>query len=606
MIDISTVTARPCRSTRWRASAPLAPRPVVLMIWLLCLCPIGTAWALPAGRHWIPTDTTQVPGHTRLLPTRIDLDSLGCPMLYAAAVGGIGSDYTALSWRDSAWVQRWSLGYGITWMSLVDDPAGGHPLIWQASIPSTLSAAVDLIGGDWLVMSEDLGDTYATPDTIAKVDDTSFYYAGAVSSHWRWAVKADWQLGVRLFSSRDRGPWHEYRVDSTGTLNNSLFRSVAIQTLDDSSALVGWTKDGSYRLQWGVLSGDAWERKPATWFSAGGRATGLALSRGGGDGFWVGWATGEPYVVRSWLKDGEWAPPESLTCDYHMPGPWRSVLVQLSRDPFRYPVVSWLAWTGYDGSPFSLSLSVPTDSGDYPVAENLEDTYWIAQGAVIRDINEDVWVVWWNEWLEGMFWTHSAVRATAVDLRVERPAHEPRGHAPWGRRRLVRWELSEPAPGSYWTVQRAEWGGAFTSVARLRAGPEPAMSWEDPESMRGPARYRLRRESVDRRYEWLSGEVTWPPMAGRRFRALPVRVPIMGPLEFTVEGAAAGPLRLRVYDVQGRLVDRREVTASGQGHDEVRFGDGALSRPLSSGIYFLAMTDAAGAESETTRIVMLR
>jgi hypothetical protein len=576
------------------------------MVWLLCLCPVGSAWALPTGRYWIPTDTTRVPGHTRLLPDRIDLDSLGCPMLYAAAIGGIGSDYAALSWRDSSWVQRWSLGYGIQFVRLVDDPAGGHPLIWQVHPPPTLSAAGDLIGGDYLVMSEDLGDTYATPDTVARVDNSSMFFEGAVSSHWRWAVKADWQLGVRLFSSRDRGPWREYRVDSTGTWSNSDFGSVAIQTLDDSSALVGWTRDGSYRLQWGVLSGDTWERKPATWFATGMLSTGLALRRGEDNEFWAGWAESKPYVVMSQLKDGEWAPPESLTSAYRLPGPWHSVAVQLSRDPFRYPVVSWLAWTERGGAPFSLSLSVPTDSGEYPEAENLEDTYWIAQGTVIRDINEDVWVVWWNQWLEGMFWTHSAVRATAANLRVERPAHEPRGREPRGRRRLLRWELSEPAPGSYWTVERAAWGGAFTSVARLRAGQEPAMSWEDPEPMRGPVRYRVRRESVDRRYEWLSGEVRWPQRSWPRFRALPPRVPITGPMELAVEGAAAGPLRLRLYDVQGRLVGRQEVTASGQGRDEVRLGAGALPQPLSSGIYFLTMTDAAGAESETARIVVLR
>jgi hypothetical protein len=525
-------------------------------------------------------------------------------MLYAAAIGGIGPDYAALSWRDSTWVQRWSLGYGIQWMSLADDPEGGHPLIWQVPPPQTLSMAADLIGGDYLVMSEDLGDTYATPDTIAKVDNSSFFYAGAVSPHWRWAVKADWQLGVRLFSSRDRGPWREYRVDSVRT--NWDFGSVAIQTLNDSSALVGWTRDGSYRLQWGVLSGDTWERKPATWFATGMLAGGLALRRGEDNEYWAGWAEAAPYIVMSRLKDGEWAPPESLTSAYRMPGPWSSVSVQLSRDPFRYPVVSWFAWTGYDGAPFSLSLSVPTDAGEYPVAENLEDTYWIAQGTVIRDINEDVWVAWWNEWKEGMFWTHSAVRATAVNLRVERNRHAPGRHEAWGRRRVVRWELSEAAPGSYWTVERAEWDGSFATVARLRAGPEPAMSWEDPEPRGMPVRYRVRRESVDRRYEWLSGEVSWPPKTGGGFRALPPRVLGKGPLELTVEGAAAGPLRLRLYDVQGRLVGQREAIASGQARDVVRLDAQALPRPLPSGSYFLAMTDATGAESETARIVVLR
>jgi hypothetical protein len=522
-------------------------------------------------------------------------------MLYAAAIGGIGSDYTALSWQDSAWVQRWSLGYGIQFMRLVDDPARRHPLIWQALGPEGYSVASPQLEDGYLVMSEDLGDSYATPDTVAPVDPYSFIYAGAVSPTWRWAIKADWSLGVRLFSSRDRGPWQEYRVDSTRW--NSQFRSVAIQTLNDSSALVGWTRDGSYRLQWGVLSGDTWERKPMPWFATGMLASGLAMRHATDGGFWVGWAESRPYVVMSRLKDGVWAPPESLNCAYRLPDNWFGIGVDLSRDTLRYPVVSWLA---SQGGFCTFCLSVPTDSGDYPVAENLEGTDWVGLAVVVRDANEDTWVAWWNEALEGMFWTHSAVRATAVDLRVERSGRGPGRPEPWGHRRVVRWELSEPAPGSYWAVERAGWGGAFMAVARLRAGPEPAMSWEDPESMRGPVRYRVRRESVDRRYEWLSGEVSWPPGAGRRFRVLPPRVPITGPLELTVEGAAAGPLRLRLYDVQGRLVGQREVTALGQGRDEVRLGAGALPGPLSSGIYFLTMTDAAGAESETARIVVLR
>jgi hypothetical protein len=522
-------------------------------------------------------------------------------MLYAAAIGGIGNDHTALSWRDSAWVQRWSLGYDITFSRLVDAPAGGHPLIWQALGPEGYSVASPQLLDGYLVMSEDLGDTYATPDTVAPVDPYSFIYAGAVSPTWRWAIKADWSLGVRLFSSRDRGPWQEYRLDSTRW--NSQFRSVAIQTLNDSSALVGWTRDGSYRLQWGVLSGDTWERKPMPWFATGMLSSGLAMRHAADGGFWVGWAESQPYVVMSRLKDGVWAPPESLDCAYRLPDHWYSIGVDLSRDTLRYPVVSWLA---SQGGYCTFCLSVPTDSGEYPVAENLEGTDWVGLAVVVRDANEDVWVAWWNDALEGMFWTHSAVRATAVNLRVERNRHAPGRHEAWGRRRVVRWELSEPAPGSYWTVERAEWGGAFTSVARLRAGPEAAMSWEDPEPVRSPVRYRLRRESVDRRYEWLSGEVRWPPRTGGRFRAWPPRVPVTGPLELTVEGAAAGPLRLRLYDVQGRLVGEREVTASGQGRDDVRLDAAALRRPLSSGIYFLAMTDAAGAESETARIVVLR
>ncbi len=588
----------------WRAGCSVKLATAVALLALVVLA--GAAWALPAGRYWIPTDTTRVPGHTRLLPTRIDLDSLGSPMIYAAAVGGIGSDYSALSWRDSAWVQRWSVGHGIAWMSLVDDPSGGHPLIWQEAIPQALTVAGALDGGNWLVMSEDLGDTYSRPDTIAAVDYSNYFYAGAVSAHWRWAVKADWRLGVRLFSSRDHGPWREYRVDSSGRWASSDFGSVAIQTLDDSSALVGWTRDLTYHLQWGVLRGDTWERMPATWFATGMLATGLALRRGEDNEFWAGWAETDPNIAMSRLKDGVWSAPESLTCDYRIRGGWCTVAVQLSRDPFRYPVVTWLACNTGAGAPFSLCVCVPDESGKYGVAENLEGTDWIAQGTVIRDRNEDVWAVWWNEEMEGMFWTHSAVRATAINLRIERNGHGPGRPEPWGRRRVLRWELSEPGPGSYWAVERASLDGPFEAVARLRAGEVPALRWEDPEPTGSPVRYRIRRESVDRRYEWVSAELGWPAWVGQRFRVLPPRMPVLGPLEFTVEGAAAGPLKLRLYDVQGRLVGQREATASGQGRDVVRLDATALPRPLSSGIYFLGMTDASGAEAENTKVIVLR
>ena len=79
-----------------------------------------------------------------------------------------------------------------------------------------------------------------------------------------------------------------------------------------------------------------------------------------------------------------------------------------------------------------------------------------------------------------------------------------------------------------------------------------------------------------------------------------------GPLEFTVEGATAGPLQLRLYDIQGRLVTRQEATALGQGRDVVRLDAAAMRGPLPSGVYFLTTTDAAGAESENTKVVVLR
>jgi hypothetical protein len=536
-----------------------------------------------------------------LLPTGVVLDSLAQPMIYAAAVGGIGNDYTALSWRDSSWVQRWSLGYGVNFMYPGDGPPGRYPLIWQTLRPEgdpnltrVQSPAGSQYGYGYLVMSEDLGDTYARPDTIAQVDPYSFIYAAATAPPRRWAVKVNGNYGLRLFSLDSAGKWTERVIRD----NSKFVFSIAIQTLDDTSVVVAWPQISSYRLHWGVLRGSSWEEKPPTPFGTGMMSSLLALHRAGPAKFWAAWSEGKPYHLLSRLDVAEesWALPDTLGCAFRWPGQWGTNSTYFSPDTLRYPVVAWTAQNFNRGAMNSLCVCVPTESGEYPVAENLEGTDGIAQAGIARDANEDIWVVWWNDELEGMFWTHSVVRATATALCVARGGSKP----------LLRWTLSEPAPGSWWTVLRADRDGPFETVGRVRAGNDTEMSWVDAWPVHGHVRYRLRRDCVDKRYEWLSEEAPWPVKSRKPLLSLLPRPLESSEVPFEVEWAAAGPMQIELYDIQGRRVLTRTEPGTGLATVSSALDLTQLERRCTSGIYFLRVTDAAGERSEAAKVVVLR
>jgi hypothetical protein len=566
---------------------------------LLATCWWSDAGALPPGRYWLPVDTTRVPGHTRLFVTGVSLDSLGRPMLYAAAEGGIGNDYTALSWADSAWVQRWSLGHSLPYMFMADGPAGRHPLVWQAyGLDELLArpgagarasqAARPLLSDDYLVMSEDLGTTWAPPDTIAPVSPYSWIFAAATSRERRWAVKVDSDIGLRLFSSAAPRNWVERRIGTARGVN-----AVAIQTVNDTTAVVVWPEHQLYRLRWGLMAGDVWE-EVAEAPTTGMRPSGVSMRRAGPGEYWVQWTDDDSFARLARLNpiQRSWSAPDTLRCAYRRSDvAWRSIATRFSPDTLPYPAVAWQA-VSYPGSSYTLCVCVPSDSGVYPVAENLPFTDGVAQARIVRDVNEDVWVAWWTVDLQGMFWTHSVVGATASGLRVEK----------WGKRQTLRWTLSETAPGSWWTVLREERSGGMAAVARVRAGAGTEMSWVDDRPALGPTHYQLRRDCVDRRYEWLSSRVRW---AGRGWRIIGPRwLPGDGggQIAFGFDGAA-GPLVLELYDVQGRMVARQGSSAWRAEPQALRLG---LPARLASGVYFLRAADLAGTDAAVAKVVVLQ
>jgi hypothetical protein len=167
----------------------------------------------------------------------------------------------------------------------------------------------------------------------------------------------------------------------------------------------------------------------------------------------------------------------------------------MSRDDGEYPIVAWGAQrNGRTG----ICICIPTDAGYTSPAEELTFANDGIVPSVARDRNGDAWIAWWK-FYDGIFWTHTYVTAVAQDGAVVGDEAQ----------RTISWTLSESAPETWWAVLRARPGEAFESVARVRATASPAMSWTDDTPAGLPLRYRIRRESVDVRYEWVSNDIPW-------------------------------------------------------------------------------------------------
>lgn len=561
---------------------------------LACVAPTGARGALPPGRSWTSVAHATMPGHTRFMPSGMSLDSLGRPLAYGALVGGIGPDGGCMGWHDTAWVAHWKVGTSISWLRVADDATPGHnPVAWQ-----TAEALFPPPGyaRQCLVVSEDLGHAMAPPDTVALVDATTWTFRATATSRCRWVIKPDMRRGLLLFASRDFGPWTE-RVLASPEDVGVVLGGVAVAALDDTTALVLWSMcfgtDRPSRIHWGLLRGDDWREDVAP-FTVGLLPNGLAVRRSPAGGHWVAITDRKPHVLLTRFHDGVWSQPESLTCVYPTPGSYRARLIWMSRDTLAYPVVAWYAEDQRLQS--RICVSIPSDDGTYPPGEELATG--VALFDVARDVNEDVWVCWGTADTRGMFWTHSVVRATAQDLAVQKEKS----------RLCLRWSLSEPAPGSWWTVLRSVDGGPFEPVARLRAGATEAMSWLD-EGLgardRKDVGYRLRRDCVDKRYEWLSDPVAWLDRGHRPHLRLASRVPCAPTVEFAIE-SVPGPLDLELFDIQGRRLLRRTevIPANGRLSSSLDLR-GTQIGGIGNGIYFLRIRDA-GAEETIAKVVVLR
>ena len=214
-------------------------------------------------------------------------------------------------------------------------------------------------------------------------------------------------------------------------------------------------------------------------------------------GLWLLW-TERHWVHVSCYRDGRWSRGDSLVST-HPPGQtfW-AAWCDASRDTAERPVLVW-SDRGYGYTYRDVAcIAWPIDSGWTP-GEEIPGSENAVIPTVTRDLNVDVWVAWSPLGLGlGDFYLHTYTRATANNVRVEGV----------GRRRWLAWTLSEPAPETWWAVLKSDRGGESTPVARVQAGPGLEMSRADDSPPAGHPRYKVRRECVDARYQWLSPEAT--------------------------------------------------------------------------------------------------
>jgi hypothetical protein len=307
---------------------------------------------------------------------------------------------------------------------------------------------------------------------------------GAASSRRRWVAFNDaGNSSVRLFYSDAPGSWTE---DLTGAIGD---QGIGIIAADDTTALLAWA--GTPGLRWGTLSGSRWV--------LGSEILGDGLSiqptfcRRASGGFWMGFATERDYVLVRSLNNGVWGVPTKINANYRNPAPSliHSKWFALSQDGGEYPAIAWDAYDGAAGVE-AILVSVPTDTG-WTVADQLADDQEGVLPTVARDKNGDVWVAYWRFATTGLFITHTYTTVTASIPLVSAS----------GPQNLVKWQLSQPAPETWWAVLRQNASGDYVLATRMRAGGPTAMSWVDSLPPSG-ARYRIRRESTDKRYEWLS------------------------------------------------------------------------------------------------------
>lgn len=571
---------------RWAAHLPVA----------LCAC-VATltftsgvkapALALPPGRSWSAiVDTLKIPGHTYgVAPKRLETDLQGRPLSFVEALGGIGRDMYVLRWQDSTWVSLDHLGYGTKGVRPVPSPDGTYHLVWGGLEEIMTDRLVT-----YLVMSALVADTLTRPDTVTTFHSLSLRYAAAASPLRRWAAVDD-NGDLRLLYSDALGIWHEAPVGEHGD------RGMAVATLDDTTALVAW-KDLDLGPGAGTLRGSTWTLAgppPMT-----GPLDGALLFRmRPSGGYWLSWATQEDFVGVTSYRDGAWSEADSIRCAYLRPGGhYAQSLVHMSRDEGEYPAVSWMAVSALNGLT-SVCVCVPDETG-FTVAENLPGSEEGLSPVIARDRNHDVWVVWQAP--DGMAWTHTYTRATASAPTVTGT----------GSKRFINWTLSEPAPGSWWAVLRARGEDPYEELARVKAGAVTGMTWTDLSPPAGTLRYRIRRECLDRKYEWLSDEVGWPvdvpalPPGGSLRLVLASPNPSSEAIRLELVDASAGPLDVRVYDLRGRLVLHQTSVATGTGQDSILVNLATAAGGPTPGLYFLRVVDASGQVSPAAKLVLLR
>lgn len=565
--------------------------------------------ALPAGRGWAPATELSFPRVLDIGFPRLEADTLGSPILWASALWDTSPPrcerFVARAWQDSAWIspRLSSLYYG----PFPEPVVSSTSRVFAAWTSWGCPVNYDYVP---VVISEILPDRMAEPDTAMIVVDGDVEWGAAASRTRRWVARQDWRFPsswrVRTAYSDTARVWHELPmlgIDEDHCTIAPLSEHSAMMVYVGESGLA-WARavDGTW-VEQGVLD-------PRPWTAAHPK---LRIRPSGG--LWLLWT--ERTQVHVSMYDGtRWWRGDSLVAAHPAGQTFWAAWCDASRDGAERPVLVWVD-LGYGYTYRNvLSISVPDDHG-WPTGEEIpgSEGHFTPIPTTMRDRNGDVWVAWAR--IGGVDvdagFIHTYCKAVTGPPRVVGA----------GRQRAVAWDLSEPAPGSWWTVLRARFDGPFEPVARLQADSTLSLSWRDDSPPAGLLRYKLRRECLDARYQWESPQAAWPAAARAPIYLGPPQPPgqgddaepgltatpedrQLGRLRLSLGAAQPGPVTLRAYDLQGRLVLEQQVMARGTARETVTLDFRQAGQPLASGIYFARATDAAGNASATVRVVILR
>lgn len=367
---------------------------------------------------------------------------------------------------------------------------------------------------------------------------------------------------------------------------------LVLAPLDSSSVLVV-TTERRFTLRWGVLRDTSWTSEPEPLNRANADyGDFVSMIRQSGGRLRIAWA-GFDGVLRSRVyQQGVWVEPESIRVA--LPDTIQHLFYQaeLSREESDHPALAWYGYKIQDDVAYYIWVACPSDSG-FGVGEKLAGSWQGINPTCLVDENGDVWVAWWRTF-DGMYWTHSYCAATPSEPSIGEEHGRP----------LLRWPLSESAPGTWWAVLRSTVGAPPEPVARVRAGAGLAMGWADSTAPTGATlRYAIRRECREVRYRVTSAEAEWRSRGSSIELALRSRNPAASAVRFELSGAAAGTYEVTLYDVFGRRIAHRRETATGSGIDQFEL---LLANAVHPGLYLLRVRGADGRVSRAAKVVVVR
>ena len=542
--------------------------------------------ALPAGKAWSPNERLAVPGFAFLGGPRLEVDPSGSPVLFSlAAFGPSGDDAFGFRWA-SLWVRQWDLGADALWLWPVETSTGTQYLVWNGGSPSN---------NEWLFLTSLNGKKVSLPDTVAHDVGYITEYSAAVSPARKWVALSDApanRIRLRLLYSDTTHVWREVPLPSTDQGDNGI----SVATLDDTTALVAWTGIDEFGIHWGTLRGKTWtEGLPV---QESGYSNRPRFRRRPSGGQWLAWGASQPYILISTFSEGAWAYRQGLYCAYRDGLPQHySSSPDLSRDEAEYPAVAWAAQDVT--ATYTVCVCMSDESG-FQMGEELAGSATDISPTIARDVDGDVCVAWWR-YFDTTTWTHTFTTATCTSPSVTTQ----------GSQHTVSWTLSQAAPRTWWAILRSTDGNAFYVAARIQAGGNPEMTWMDPIQSPDLPHYRIRRECLDTRYQWLSPEATVgvdgsSSRGGHLILARLSSNPSGRPIRYELRNATSGALEVRVFDLRGRQLFRQRQYASGSGFDTIELDLASVSPAIASGLYFVRVVDASGRESPTGKLVWLR